>query len=355
MPRILLTCLLVSLSMLTGCDEPADDNARGTGARTVKVITEPVNLEPIVDRLQALGTARANESIDIRPRIASLVTRIDFIEGEYVEAGELLVELENSEIQAGLELARASLSESRSLYERSKALTSTQAISASNLEQLLAQVQVDEAQVRAASARLKNTRISAPFSGRVGLRQVSPGSFVDSSTVITTLDDVAIIKLDFNVPETFLTVLAVDMSISARSIVYPDDAFAGKVVSIDTRVDQTSRSVQVRALVDNADGRLKPGMFMTVDLKREQGQRLVAPEQAIVPEGSSQYVFVVNEGVAEKRAVTLGQRLPGRVVVESGLSPGEVIVTEGTQKIREGSRVESIDPTSLSQSDTGLY
>lgn len=355
MNRTSLTCLLLAMLLLAGCDQAADESSQGRGARTVKVITEPVALEPLIDRIQALGNARANESIDIRPRIASLVTRIGFEEGQFVEAGYLLVELENSEILAGLELAKASLSESRSLFERSKALASTQAISASNLEQLLAQVKVDEARVQAARARLKNTRISAPFSGRVGLRQVSPGSFVDSSSVITTLDDVATIKLDFSVPETFLTALSTGMGISAQSIVYPDAAFEGQVVSIDTRVDQTSRSVQVRALVDNSDGRLKPGMFMTVDLQRERGQQLIAPEQSIVPEGSAQYVFVVNEGVAEKRAVTLGQRLPGRVVVESGLSAGEIIVTEGTQKIREGSRVESIDPTTLGLSDTPFF
>ena len=355
MLRTPLICLLFSLSLLFGCDPADDAPARGQGERVVKVITEPVSLEPLVDRIQALGSARANESIFIRPRIASLVTRIAFDEGQYVEAGDLLVELENSEILAGLELAKASLSESRSLYERSRSLASTQAISASNLEQLLAQVKVNEAQVQAASARLKNTRITAPFSGRVGLRQVSPGSFVDTSTVITTLDDVATIKLDFSVPETFLTVLSIGMNISAHSIVYPGADFDGEVVSIDTRVDQTSRAVLVRALVDNADARLKPGMFMTVDLERQRGKQLIAPEQSIVPEGSEQYVFVVSGGVAEKRAVTLGQRLPGRVVVESGLNAGEIIVTEGTQKVRDGSRVESIDPTALGQSETPFF
>ena len=156
-------------------------------------------------------------------------------------------------------------------------------------------------------------------------------------------------------PEAFLTALSIGMNIAAHSAVYPDAVFEGEVVSIDTRVDQTSRAVLVRALVDNADTRLKPGMFMTVDLQRERGDQLVAPEQSIVPEGSEQFVFVVSDGVAEKRAVTLGQRLPGRVVIESGLSAGEVIVTEGTQKVRDGTRVESMDPTTLGQSDAPFF
>ena len=314
-----------------------------------------MNLQPITDEIQALGTARANESIEIRPRIASYVTRIAFEEGQAVEQGQLLVELENSEIVAGLELARAALTESRSLYDRSRSLASSQAISASNLEELLAQVKVDEAQVEAAKARLTNTKIIAPFAGRVGLRNVSPGSFVNSQTVITTLDDTDTIKLDFSVPETFLTVIGEGMSVVAHSIVYPDADFEGIVQSIDTRLDPISRSVQARAEIDNADGRLKPGMFMTVDLRRERGDRLVAPEQSIVPEGTEQFVYIVKDGVVEKRTVTLGRRIPGLVIIEDGVAAGELVITEGTGRVRDGSLVESIDQTTLSQSEQSLY
>lgn len=263
-----------------------------------------------------------------------------FSEGQAVAAGDILVQLEDNEIRAGLALAEASLSESRSLYNRSKSLADTQAISASNLEQLLAQVHVDEASVEAARARLANTIIRAPFSGRVGLRRVSPGSFVDTSTVITTLDDVSKIKLDFSVPETFLTVLSEGMNIDAHSLVYPDRVFQGVVASIDTRLDPVSRAVQVRAIIPNEDELLKPGMFMSVDLKRDRGAVIVAPEQAIVPEGGSQYVFVVANGIAEKRRVELGRRIPGFVAVESGLEEGESVITEGTHRVRDGSQVE---------------
>ncbi len=352
MPRVSL--LFACMLFLAACD---DSTTAGSGpqARTVKVVTQPVNLQPVTDEIQALGTARANESIEIRPRIASYVTRIAFEEGQAVEEGQLLVELENSEIVAGLELAKASLTESRSLYERSQSLASTQAISASNLEELLAQVKVDEAQVEAARARLTNTRIYAPFAGRVGLRNISPGSFVNSQTVITTLDDTDIIKLDFSVPETFLTVIGEGMTVKAHSIVYPDVDFDGIVQSIDTRLDPVSRSVQARAEIGNPDGRLKPGMFMTVDLRRDRGDQLVAPEQSIVPEGTEQFVYVVNDGVVERRVVTLGRRIPGLVIIEEGLAAGEIIITEGTGRVREGSVVEAIDKTTLSQTEKSLY
>lgn len=339
-----LACLLAVTATLAACaDDPDGDAPGGWQSGPTRVVTVEVSLQPLVDEIEALGTARANESVEIRPRIASLVDHIAFEEGQDVDAGDLLVELESSEIVAGLELARANLSESRSLYERNKALSSSQVVSLSNLEQLLAEVKVNEAQVEAARARLANSRIRAPFSGRVGLRRVSPGSYVDTSTVITTLDDVSAIKLDFSVPERFVTVVTDGMEIVARNIVYPDTEFVGTVQSVDTRVDPVSRAVQVRALIPNADDLLKPGMFMTVDLQRDQGEVLVAPEQAIVPEGSMQYVFVVSGGIAEKRPVKLGTRMPGYVVIREGLVAGEFVITEGTGKVRDGSAVESFN------------
>lgn len=344
MPATARLLFLSLIACLAGCTDNSPAQAPGGWNGATKVVTAVVELRPMVDEIEALGTANANESIEVQPRVSSLIERINFEEGQLVEEGDLLVELENSEIVAGLALARASLSESRSTYSRSKSLASSQAISASTLEQLLAQVQIDEAQVEAARARLENTRIRAPFAGRVGLRRVSPGSFVSPSTVITTLDDISRIKLDFSVPEAFLTVISEGMKIIAHSLVYPDREFVGTVTSVDTRLDPVSRAVQVRAIIPNTDRMLKPGMFLTVDLQRDRGDVLVAPEQAIVPEGSRQYVYRVADDKVEKRAVVLGRRIPGYVMIEEGLKAGDEIVTEGTVKIRDGSSVEVITP-----------
>ena len=338
-----ITVIILSLPLFAACDDEAQGPPAGGWGGASKVVTQQIELRPLVDEIEALGTAKANESVEIRPRISSLVTRILFEEGQFVEEGDLLVELENSEIRAGLALAEASLSESRSLYNRSKELESTQAISASNLEALLAQVKVDEANVEAARAKLSHTRVRAPFSGRIGLRRVSPGSFVNTDSVITTLDDVSVIKLDFSVPETFVRVVRQGMSIAAHSLVFPDQDFDGTVASIDTRLDPVSRAVEVRAVIPNDDGLLKPGMFMTVDLQRDRGDVMMAPEQAIVPEGSRQYVYVVSDGVVEKRQVQLGRRIPGYVVIAEGLAAGESVVTEGTHKVRDGATVETLE------------
>jgi membrane fusion protein (multidrug efflux system) len=341
---IAFSAISAGLMAAAGCEsEPAGQSGWGGFNAATKVITRVVQPQRLVDEIQALGTAKANESIEIKPRISSVVTRIAFEEGQLVRQGDLLIELENSEILAGLAVAEASLRESRSLYERSKSLIDTQVISAANLEQLLAAMQVDVAEVEEARARLAHTTIRAPFTGRVGLRRVSPGGFVDTSSVITTLDDTETIKLDFSIPETFLTVVSEGMNIEAESLVYPERTFAGEVDSIDTRLDPVARSVRIRAIIPNQDGALKPGMFMTVNLQRDRGEVLVAPEESIVPEGGQQFVFLVRDGVAQKQAVTLGRRVPGSVEIVSGLSVGDTIVTEGTHKIRHGSQVEVLN------------
>jgi membrane fusion protein (multidrug efflux system) len=141
------------------------------------------------------------------------------------------------------------------------------------------------------------------------------------------------------------------MNISAQSLVYPDRIFEGAVASIDTRLDPISRAVQVRAVIPNEDGLLKPGMFMSVDLQRDRGEVVVAPEQAIVPEGDNQYVYVVAGGVAEKRRVQLGRRIPGFVAIEAGLEAGETVITEGTHKVRDGAAVEVLGQPAAQRPD----
>ena len=181
--------------------------------------------------------------------------------------------------------------------------------------------------------------IRAPFAGRVGLRRVSVGSLISPGTVITTLDDTSTIKLDFTVPETFLPVVKPGLEIAARSVAYPEESFLGKVSSVDSRVDPATRSVTVRALLPNPEGLLKPGMFLTTRLSRGAIDALLVPEQALVPEGGEMFVFVAKDGVAEKRRIRIGERRVGDVQVVEGLASGELVVTEGTQKLRNGAAV----------------
>jgi len=293
---------------------------------------------------EALGNARANEAVEIRPEITAAVVEILFQEGQTVARGDVLVRLENSEPLADLAADKAALVDSESQYRRAKELFKTRVVSESQLEQLEAQRDADQAAVNAAKARLDHTVIRAPFAGQVGLRRVSLGSIVGPDTVITTLDDTSLIKLDFNVPEVFLSRLAPGLTVTARSAAWPDFSFKGEVIAIDTRVDPVSRTVTVRALLPNEHGRLRAGMFLTVTVLKEDVVSLMIPEEAIVPERSNQYVFVVGpDNVVERRLVETGRRRPGEVEILEGLEPGERVITEGTQKVRPAQRVEVLE------------
>jgi membrane fusion protein (multidrug efflux system) len=189
-------------------------------------------------------------------------------------------------------------------------------------------------------SQLSDRVITAPFDGVLGMRQVSPGSLVTPGTPIATLDDISLIKLDFTVPERFIAVITRGQDVTARSETYPDRDFAGKVASVDSRIDPVTRSVTVRAELPNPDRLLRPGMLMTVAVFLEPRQAVVVPEIAVVQVGTESFVYRVNADHTVARAkVTLGSRREGEVELRSGLSPGDRIVTEGIVKLRDGMQV----------------
>jgi membrane fusion protein (multidrug efflux system) len=306
----------------------------------VGVVAVPVRAEKISFEIEALGTTHANESVDITSKVVNQVTAVRFDEGQQVSRGQVLVELDSAQVRADLAAAEAALAESRSQYDRSRELYTTKVLSDSQIEQIEAAYKANDARVASARARVNDTVIRAPFAGRVGLRRVSVGSLISPGTVITTLDDTSTVKLDFTIPETFLSAVHPGLDITAHSVAYPDTRFAGKVGSVDSRVDPATRSVTVRALIPNRQGLLKPGMFLTVRLSRGAVDALLVPEQALVPEQGDMYVFVVSDGTAAKRKVRIGQRRVGDVQVVEGLAAGDMVVTEGTQKLRDGASVK---------------
>ena len=317
--------------------------AQPTAAPPAVVVAE-ARILPFPLSAEALGNTRANEAVDIRPEITAAMIAIEFEEGQRVEKGDVLVRLENSEPLADLAAAKAALVDSESQYRRSNELFKTRVVSQSELEQLEARRDADAAAVNAAEARLRQTVIRAPFAGELGLRRISAGSIVNPSTVITTLDDTSLMKLDFDVPEVFISRLQKGLTISARSAAWPEREFNGRVTTIDTRVDPVSRTVKVRAVLPNDERMLRPGMFLTVTLLKADIEALVVPEQAIVPERSKQFIFVVDpDGMVDRREVKTGRRRPGEVEIISGVEAGERVITEGTQKARPGSAVTVLD------------
>lgn len=323
-----------------GATAGTDARPGGPGGRPVGVIVALAGKVPFAQQLEAVGNARANESVDITAKTSNRITVIRFREGQQVKVGDVLVEFDGEQARANLADAEASLRDSRSQFNRSRELYATKALSEAQLDQLQATLSSNEARVAGARAQLNDTIIRAPFAGRVGLRNVSVGSFVSPGTVITTLDDASVIKLDFSVPEVFLATVKEGLGIQAHTSAYPETEFSGKVSSIDSRLDPISRSVTVRARIDNRDGRLKPGMFMTVKLTRSESDALMIPEQALIPEGERKFVFAVRDGKAVRSEVRTGRRRPGEVEITAGLAEGDVVVIEGTQKVRDGTAVE---------------
>ena len=314
-----------------------------SGPRPVAVVAVTVAPQPFEDRLEAVGTLDANESITVTSKVTAVITAIRFIEGQQVNSGQVLVATEDSEARANLAAAQAAALESRNAWERGKQIFGQQLISKSELDQLDAKLKADQARVLAAEAQLAEHTIRAPFAGRVGLRHVSIGALVNAGTQITTLDDTSTMKLDFSVPETFLGATRAGLEIQARASAFPETEFKGKVATVDTRVDPETRSVAVRALLPNPKGLLRPGMFLTVNLIRERVDALLLPEQAMVPEQDKQFVFVVVSNgdlrKAMKREIRIGRRQPGVVEVVSGITVGEQVIVEGTLKVRDGAPV----------------
>lgn len=321
---------------------PPGGGPGGFGGGPVPVVSAPAQAEEVSRELRALGTVRANEAIEVTSKTSNIVTAVRFRDGQAVERGQVLVELDSAQARADLSVAIAALTESTSQLKRGRELLATQALSPSQFEQLEATQQANEARLAAARARLEDTFIRAPFAGRVGLRRVSVGSLVNPGTVITTLDDTSVVKVDFAVPENDLASLREGLAIEAVSAAYPQRRFEGTVFSVDSRIDATTRAVTVRATVPNADGALRPGMFVNITLTRDRREAIMIPEEALVPEQDKQYVFVVADGVATKREVRIGARRPGRVEIASGLEVGERIVVEGTVKVRDGGQVRDL-------------
>ena len=317
--------------------------ARGNAAAIVTVA--PARSETVSQKLEALGNARANESVDISSKISNVVTAVRFGDGERVKRGQVLVQLDDAQARADVAAAEAAVAESERLYNRSRELMATEALSKAQFDQLDATLKANRARLAAAQARLDDTVIRAPFPGRVGLRRVSVGTLISPGDVITTLDDTSVIKLDFSVPENFLSTLREGLVVRATAPAFSGRTFTGKVASIDSRVDMNTRAVTVRALLANEDGALKAGMFLNVALANDERESLFIPEQALTPEAERQFVFVVADGKAQRREVRIGARRPGSVEVLAGLTAGEQVIVEGTQKVRDGVPVRATEIT----------
>jgi membrane fusion protein (multidrug efflux system) len=312
-----------------------------TPPATPVFVTE-VRLAAIEDRIEALGTLRANESVELTSAVTETVTALHFDDGDRVEAGRVLVEMTSAEEHAQLEEARATVAEARRQYERIRSLRQKQTAAESLLDQRQREWETGRARLAAIESRLADRLVRAPFAGVVGLRNVSVGALVEPGDLITTLDDDSVMKLDFSVPAVYLASLAPGATVTASTRAWEARHFEGEVKSIDSRVDPVTRTLIVRALLPNPDHALRPGMLMEVELLNRRREAIVIPEECLLAQGNRRFVFVVDknqDNSVERREIRIGTRRPGEVEVISGLSVGELVITDGALKVRPGSRV----------------
>ena len=312
-------------------------------AQPLKVIVSPVDQVRLGDPIQALGTLRANESANLSVVITDTVSAIHFEDGQRVSAGDLLVELSNSEQRADQAEAAADVEEARRQYERARDLADRGTVSASVLDQRERELQTARARLNAAEARLENRVIKAPFDGVLGLRQVSVGALLSPGTVVTTIHDDSRMKLDFSVPELFLAQVREGLEVQASSRAFPNQTFSGEILSIATEVDPVTRAFQVRAVLPNSERKLRPGMLMTVRLQSRERDAMVVPEEAVISEGRQHRVFVAEDNgesvTVTRRDIRIGTRRPGQVEVLDGVEAGERVVTHGAFRLSDGDEV----------------
>lgn len=326
-------------ALLSACGGAKQQQAQG-GGPPVTVRTTVLAPGEWQDSVQALGTAKANESVTVTAKVSETVQKVGFDSGDFVEAGQVLVDLTGKVQLAGLEEARAAFKEAEQQLKRGEELAAKNLIPGSQLDTQRATRDAARARMDQVRAQLSDRVITAPFDGVLGLRQVSPGSLVTPGTAIATLDDVSVIKLDFSVPETLIAALAPGQSVTAHSAAYPDESFEGVLRTVDSRVDPVTRSVVARAELPNSDRKLRPGMLLTVDVRRAPREALVLPELALLQIGRSSFVYRVGaDGVVAQVPVKAGARERGRVEVLDGVVAGDRVVVEGTGKLRPGAKV----------------
>jgi membrane fusion protein (multidrug efflux system) len=303
----------------------------------VPVVVHEVGMVEFRDIIEGLGTAQAKESVDLMARVTQTVSEIHFDDGEDVEEGQLLIALNDREQRARVQELKFRLAENTRQLERLRDLAAENAASRSMIDEQEVRVEQTSAELEVAETRLEEMTIHAPFSGRLGIRRVSRGSLVRPGDVITTLDNISPIYIDFSIPEVYLPTLVAGQRVVGISTAYPGREFNGEIVSLASRVDPITRSIQVRAQLPNENRELRPGMLMNVRLEREVDTTLMVPESSVIPIRNEFIVFRLNEeNRVERTVVEIGRRQPGWVEILSGVGEGDVIVEEGVVRLRDG-------------------
>src|SRR5579859_4954328 len=367
--NVTILTALVTAALIAGCGSKSDTGAAAAKADAPKpdaaktadaakpatpapaaaakpglpVRAEPVKVSMVTDDVSAVGSLLAEESVIIRPEIDGRIVGLHFQEGQAVAAGTRLVTLDPSEYEAQLAAQRADLKTEEQRLVRTKELHEQKFISKDALDVQVGNVARLKAHVQEAESRLAKTVIRAPFSGIVGLRLVSPGAYVKAGADIVRLENVSSIKVDFQIPENYLSKVRPNQEIAVRVEAYPNEEFKGRVYAVEPVVDERTRTIAMRARIPNKGYKLKPGMFVRVAVTlATRPNAVIVPEQAIWPQGQDSYVYRVIDGKAALTKVVIGNRAPGSVEIVKGLAANDIVVTDGQIKLKDGAPVSVI-------------
>lgn len=322
---------------------PSQKNDTRGGQPSVAVSTARVQTMPMISSINALGTGISNNSITLVAPTSDFITQLNVSEGKAVKQGEVIARLHDVQERARVTELEGVLDEQRRQLDRLKNLATTQATAQSLLDEQQTKVNTTLAQLDIARAQLAEMTIAAPFDGYLGLRQVSEGAYVNAGTVITTLDDLNMLRVAFSVAERHLANIDIGMPLNITNAAYGKLKFEGSVSAIDTRLDPVTRSITIHGVIPNKDLRLRPGMLLNVQLELDNRQAMQISEKALVPQQQKQFVYKVGaDDTVQQVEVTIGQRIPGWVEITSGLQEGDEVVIEGIQKLRSGLKINRV-------------
>lgn len=319
---------------------PGAGGGRGAGAggRAPVVAAVAVSAREFSDRVEALGVAKARQSVTVTSDTAEVITSVRFRSGQYVRQGQVLVDLRATEQEANVTRARAALNQAQRVYARWRALQQRGFAPAAQVDEYRAAVEDAQASLAAAQAQRNDRVIRAPFSGVIGLTDTTPGLLVTPGTAIATLDDFSAVYVDFALPERFLATVRTGAALQATSDALPGRTLAGRIQQLNTRVDPQTRAVIARAEFPNGDGTIRPGMLLRVSVLQGQRNAPAVPESAVQLEADVAYVFRITRNprgtIAQRVDVQVGAREGGFAEIRQGLTVGEQVVAEGTNRVQ---------------------
>lgn len=337
----LVIVVLLAIPKIKSINENKDSAAAPAFMNAVLPVTAyVVDPEPLRNKILTTGTVLANEEVELKSEVSGRITDIKFEEGSRVKEGQLLVKTNDAELQAQLLKAeyRKKLAEDKE--ERGRKQLQIEAISQQDYDALLNELNTEKAEIQLIKAQIDKTEIRAPFEGMIGLRYVSKGSYIGQNTKVANLLDITPVKIDFSIPEKYANF--VDQGdIVTFGIQGYEEEFEGKVYAIEPRIDPVTRTLQIRALSPNPEGKILPGAFAEVKLVlNEVPDALMIPTEALIPELQGQKIFVFKNGQAMPQNVQTGIRTEDKIQVTGGIAAGDTVITSGILQLRPGAPVK---------------